>query len=343
MAKNIGRNAKRQEFLEAAENAEFYSVGKILTAVMEDGRTAAEKICADEVFRIGNALEVDGQSLPLAPKSQSISFANFDVWCCPFCSSAHGSGLGGYSWSRWPENMATSQFYYWIARRTLLTISKTCWKNHGDKLKVTAVPRPRWTDPPDIRREDAVTLSGIAVRYCRLPHPDVVKRLGSAVFPVARVKGGNATRGTCDTVKDRSGQDRKVMYDDNATPRWALLWSHGFEQMAQPTGWTFAHVWDESDDPDAYTHLANLVMMPECFGSLSDKQGPLVLHLRHHAESVYGWRPANTDPVESPSGYNDLTWRYLDPIQDPLDFIRNRMARSKEKRVRTLRDLLGWQ
>ena len=138
----------------------------------------------------------------------------------------------------------------------------------GDKLNVTSVPKPRWTDPPDIRDEDAFTLSEIAVRYCRFPHPDVVKQLRGAVFPVVRVKGANGKRGTCDTVKDRSGQDRKVMYHDNATPRWALLWSHGFEQMAQPAGWTFAHLWDESDDPDAYTHLANLVMMPECFGGL---------------------------------------------------------------------------
>ena len=133
------------------------------------------------------------------------------------------------------------------------------------------------------------------------------------------------------------------MYDDNTTPRLALLWSHGWVQMAHPTGWTFAHVWDESDDPDAYTHPANLVMMPECFGSLSDKQGPLVLHLRHHADSVYGWRPANRSPVERLSGYDDLTWRYLDPVPDPLDRIRNRMANSNEKRMRVLRELLGWQ
>ena len=164
----------------------------------------------------------------------------------------------------------------------------------------------RRIDPPNISREDAVALSSTAVRYCRLPHPDVVKRLGSAVFPVVRAKGGNGKRGTCDTIKDRNGQDRIVMYDDNTTPRWALLWSHGLVQMAHPTGWTFAHVWDESDDPDAYTHPANIVMMPECFGSLSDKQGPLVLHLRHHAHLVYGWRPANCSPVERPSGYDDL-------------------------------------
>ena len=136
----MGRNARRQEFLEAAENAEFYSVGQILANVMEDGRTAAEKICADEVFRIGKAFEVDGKSLSLAPNSQSISFANFDVWCCPFCSSAHGSNVWP-SWSLWPGNMATNQFYYWVARRILLTISKTCWKNHGDKLNVTSVPK----------------------------------------------------------------------------------------------------------------------------------------------------------------------------------------------------------
>jgi hypothetical protein len=42
---------------------------------------------------------------------------------------------------------------------------------------------------------------------------------------------------------------------------------------------------------EAYTHLANLAMVPEPFASLTDKNGPLTVFLRWHAWEVYGWKP----------------------------------------------------
>ena len=196
---------------------------------------------------------------------------------------------------------------------------------------------PTRLDPLNIST-DAAALSRIAIPYCRFPHPDVVKRFEGAVFPVIRE---HKSRGKCGTVRDCKGQDRPVMYDDNTTPRWAFLWSHGYERTDHPKGWTFAHVWNASKDPDAYTHLANLVMMPECFSSLSDKDGPLVPHLRCHAEAVYGWCPAGRTSAEAPPGHHDLTWNYLEPHPDPAGFILRRMDRLNNQRVRSLRGLRG--
>ena len=192
------------------------------------------------------------------------------------------------------------------------------------------------TDLPDIRCEDAITLSRIAVHYCRLPNPHVVQQLRGAVFPVVRDSGKR--------MKIGRENGRRVMYDDNTTPRWALLWSHGCGKTGHyPEGWTFAHVWNESKDPDAYTHVANLVMMPECFASLSDKLGPLVPLLRYHAAAVYGWWPVGKDDSVGtpPPGYDGLQWNYLDAYADPRGFIQNQLRRLNSQRVKSLRDLLG--
>ncbi len=83
------------------------------------------------------------------------------------------------------------------------------------------------------------------------------------------------------------------MYDDNTTPRWAFFWAHGIPETAHPSNRTFAHVWEGADNIGAYTHLANLVMVPEPFASLTDKDGPLTGFLRWHAWTVYRWKPAS--------------------------------------------------
>ena len=97
-------------------------------------------------------------------------------------------------------------------------------------------------------------------------------------------------------------------------------------------------MWGASKDPDAYTHLANLCMMPEFFGSLSDKQGPLCAYLRYHAWVRYGWRYGETTP-SAPEGYDTLEWRYLPAIKDPPAFVRARLATLSNQRVELLRSL----
>lgn len=170
--------------------------------------------------------------------------------------------------------------------------------------------------------------------HCLMPHPEVVAEIGGPVFPTIRA-GNNSQRMETGTV---NGQ--KIMYDDNMTPRWALLWAHGFPSTGHPKGWTFAHVWSRSKDPDAYTNLANLVLMPEAFASLSDKEGPLTQYFRFHAQTVYGWSPAGTEEVPEPDGFAQIEWRYLDPIPDPLGFVSGRVQELDNQRVVVLREIM---
>ncbi len=182
---------------------------------------------------------------------------------------------------------------------------------------------------PDLK-EDVAVIATIAVRHCRLPHPDVVTKCQEAVFPTIR---DQQRRGTLDT-------ERRLLLDDNVTPRWALFWAHGMAQTHHPRGWTIAHVWKATKDPSAYTRLANLCLMPECLGSLSDKDGPLCRFLEYHAWNVYGWHPTHASPPEPPPGYCDIQWKYLDPYPDPLGFIRKRLATLNNQRVSVLRYLM---
>lgn len=178
--------------------------------------------------------------------------------------------------------------------------------------------------------DDVTAIAAIAARHCRLPHPDVVARCPAAIFPTIR---DQQKRGTVDT-------EQRLLLDDNTTPRWALFWAHGMPQTHHPRGWTIAHVWKATKDPTAYTHLANLCLMPECLGSLSDKDGPLSRFLEYHACSVYGWHPTHASPPDRPPGYHEIQWRYLDPHPDPLGFIRERVATLSNQRVAVLRQLM---
>lgn len=183
--------------------------------------------------------------------------------------------------------------------------------------------------------EDELRLVRIAAARIYLPDPHTVAQFCGAVFP---------------TIRDPRKREQPVeqegrvigMYDDNTTPRWALLWAHGIPgKSKQPTkGWTISHVWDRSKDMGAYTHLANLALLPEYLGSLSDKQGPLTHPLRFHAWHVYGWRPAEVEEPAKPDGYDQISWNYFTPVEDPVGFVRDEFAMAGCNRSKALKPLM---
>lgn len=204
----------------------------------------------------------------------------------------------------------------------------------GDERRSTesAAPRRKHRAVPSLPDFNHVDELVAAISsYIRLPHPAVVAKLEGAVFP---------------SIRDRKHRfefssigDRRILLDDNTTPRWALLWSHGYSTTAHPKGWTFAHVWARPKDPDCYTNVANLAMMPEYIASLTDKDGPLGAYLRYHAWEKYGWRPRYDDEPTKPEGYDAISWCYLREESDPMGFIRSRVQELKNKRCRLLREL----
>jgi len=167
-----------------------------------------------------------------------------------------------------------------------------------------------------------------------LAHPETVQTIGRAVFPTVRARKGHTRGGQ---IENGLGDG---MYDDNTTPRWALLWAHGIPITHHPSSWTFAHVWEGADDISSYCHLANIMMVPEPFAGLTDKKGPLTSFLRWHAWSVYRWKPAFAQTPERPEDFDFFACRYLPKIDDPLEFIRSRIAELDNGRIRTLRPIM---
>ena len=183
--------------------------------------------------------------------------------------------------------------------------------------------------------EYSLFLAKMVANTSYLPHPDTVQKLNSPVFPTARNSQMRVTSIEKDGVPIG-------MYDDNTTPRWALLWAHGFSGVSKvpSKGWTFAHVWQTQGDLGAYTHLANLAMVPECFSSLTDKDGPLTHFLRWHSWETYQWKPESKEEPRKPAGYSEITWKYFDPIPDPKAFICDRLAKANCKRSHILKPLV---
>lgn len=167
-----------------------------------------------------------------------------------------------------------------------------------------------------------------------LPHPETVSALGGAIFPTSRARNQHPRFSLIMENGEAVG-----MCDDNTTPTWALLWAHGITGGTRK-GWGFAHVWPASDDIKSYTHLANLAMIPECFASLTDKDGPLTGYLRWHAWIVYRWKPDHVAPPTMPPDYDHIRWRYLPRYADPRRFIKHRLTELDNERVRILRPIM---
>lgn len=164
-----------------------------------------------------------------------------------------------------------------------------------------------------------------------LPNPDVVRAVNRAVFPTVRGKP------LYKVIDDK-------MYDTNMSAMWALFWTHDIKGENH-SGWTIAHVWAESKDKDSYTHPANLALIPEPFAQLTDKEGPLSAYLRYHAFITYDWKPAEKEDkpaikIDKPHGYDDIKWRYLQPVDDPLALVRSQVNSRDNKRLRLLRPIM---
>jgi hypothetical protein len=188
---------------------------------------------------------------------------------------------------------------------------------------------------PEIPEEQILPLAQMVAQTSWLPHPETVREFGGAVFPALRARTGKPRLSLFLENGEPAG-----MYDDNATPAWALFWSHGIIKGTRPPGWTVAHVWPETDCIHSYTHLANLALVPECFGTLTDKTGPLTDFLKWHAWVVYEWKPARYAPPGRPAGYETVTWRYFGHAADPKALVRQMVTESDNQRTRILRPIM---
>ena len=180
--------------------------------------------------------------------------------------------------------------------------------------------------------EFTLPLAKMVAKTSFLPHPNTVKSFSGAIFPTIRKRQNRAQ-------EIKNGEEIIGMYDDNTTPQWALFWAHNIVGT-RPKGWTIAHVWPNKNDIDSYTHLANLIMIPECFAALTDKAGPMTEFLRWHSRSVYGWMPKDAPKPKKPDGFDMIKWRYFENVKNPRELIQQRLQTSDNQRVRVLRPIM---
>lgn len=171
-----------------------------------------------------------------------------------------------------------------------------------------------------------------------LPTPGVVKQFKGAVFPSIRANKDNKRR---TPIIDNG----KIvgLYDDNCTPMWAIMWSHGYPGIGRYVpDYALAHIYGCPQDIDAFTHLANILLVPKFFASLTDGNGPLLPYLKYHSLQVYEWAPKDVGKAEiaKPVGYDSIQWRYLETKPgDPSELIRTHLLESKGEVARILRSI----
>jgi hypothetical protein len=199
--------------------------------------------------------------------------------------------------------------------------------------------RPSFSLPDiDYKGKDARAIALQAARLCLFPDEETAGQFKRAIFPTRRKM---ALRGSL--ILDESNKEIG-MYDDNTTPRWALLWSHniqGGDEALQ--GWRVAHVWNDCNNVQCYTRLENLLLVPAAYAGLTDDDGPLAPYLRYHVYEHYKWCPEPTQNPYLPADYDMFRnkWKYLPHATDPANnLVFNRLQESKSRRAEVLREFI---
>ena len=170
-------------------------------------------------------------------------------------------------------------------------------------------------------------------------HPDTVAQSRNrGIFNTIRCQD-NKLRGSYKTLD--SGQ--KVMLDDNTSPTQAFLWANGLKQKAVRDV-QFNHVWSRPSDPNAYTSLANIVMLPAFLSKLSDTHSEISRLLKFHVFKLYGYMPDNENPFDlPPPGYETLKWsQHLMSIDNLKANLQAAMSTKPRNRTTMSVQNIGW-
>lgn len=178
------------------------------------------------------------------------------------------------------------------------------------------------------------TVSQAIASLTLFSHPSTVEQTGAkGVFPMIRDQKRVGERTVIGT--------RRLMFDDNKSPTDAFLWANNISRRGRDT--QFNHVYTASDDPDAFTSLANICMTPAFLAKLTDTS-PLVRQLlEYRSYDLYRWRPEGSPLPEKPVVYDSLRWATpLPAAPDVAACLRTAMARKPKDRTVVAARELGW-
>jgi hypothetical protein len=168
--------------------------------------------------------------------------------------------------------------------------------------------------------------------------PATVKQTNNrGVFAIVRA---NSPTERCQTTELPSG--RLVMLDDNKGPTDTFVGAHGWKRGGYKDV-QFNHLWPISDDPEHYTSLANLCVLPAFLSKLSDTHPETQELLRYRAYDLYGYWPGPGANSQPPADYAKVLWSDPLPVVENLEQTYLGAMRRKPRDRTTLSVLeIGW-
>ena len=256
----------------------------------------------------------------------------------------------------WANTPGNTQSAAWLAAGHVVVAidlaSEQVTFARGERRQRSASPAPTSTPRPSsaVRRSiigdgtaalaDTLRLAGwrsvesAVAAHTVFLHPDTVRQTeGRALFPVVR---DPTRRGQFGTLPD----GRAVLFDDNATPTDAFLWSA--DRVKGPDV-QFNHVLSRPADPDSYTALWNLCCTPAFLAKTSDTHDGVKAMLKFRAYQLYGYLPADEPAPVEPEGFGELRWAVMpDALPDLEAALRGRLRAARMRRATQVAVRLGW-
>ena len=166
-------------------------------------------------------------------------------------------------------------------------------------------------------------------------HPDTVAQTQHK--PLFRSVRNVARRGQIEEL-----QGCWIAYDDNKSPTDAVLWCNMLSRK-DLADVQFNHIYQNSQDPDLYTSLANLCVTPAFLAKLTDTHSRISALLQYRSFELYGWAPSGKEVPKKPANYDNLFWAPpLPPIEDVAATVRAVMVRRPKDRTVQIVRRIGW-
>ena len=89
------------------------------------------------------------------------------------------------------------------------------------------------------------------------------------------------------------------------------------------------HIWEDSKEPEVFSAVANVTLLPAVIGGLSDHCDEVKQLLQYRAYELYEWKPVTREIPIKPQYYDELVWQYPKDV-DPAAL--HRVAANVERR-----------
>ena len=167
-------------------------------------------------------------------------------------------------------------------------------------------------------------------------HPETVYQTrGQAILPMIR---GNVRKGIHKYETQPDGS--QVWIDNNIPVKNLFLWA---TNRKKGIDFQCNHIWNTSNDPEAYTALWNLCVTPAFLAKATDSKGPVKALLQYRSFDLYGHLPKGHPKPQRPQGYEKLSWSdFPEPLPNLESHLRSIMTGKPKSAATRIARELGW-